>query len=67
MSFRARLTLAAATAVALAVALASAVVYVVVRDELRAPVDDALKARAVQIEHLGLRNAFPEDLPDLGA
>jgi two-component system sensor histidine kinase MprB len=63
MSFRVRLTLAAATAVALAVALASAVVYVVVRDELRAPVDDALKARAVQIQHLGLRNAFPEDIP----
>jgi two-component system sensor histidine kinase MprB len=63
MSFRLRLTLVAATAVALAVALASAVVYVVVRDQLRAQVDDGLKERAVQIQHVGFRNAFPEDIP----
>jgi two-component system sensor histidine kinase MprB len=43
MSFRARLTLVAAAAVALAVVLASAVVYVVVRDQLRAPIDDGLR------------------------
>jgi two-component system sensor histidine kinase MprB len=49
MSFRVRLTLVAATAVALAVALASAVVYVVVRNELRAQVDDSLRTRAVEI------------------
>jgi two-component system, OmpR family, sensor histidine kinase MprB len=63
MSFRLRLTLVAATAVALAVALASAVVYVVVRDQLRAQVDDGLKERAVQIQRVGFRNAFPEDIP----
>ncbi len=49
MSFRVRLTLVAATAVALAVALASAVVYVVVREELRAQVDDSLRDRAVEV------------------
>jgi two-component system, OmpR family, sensor histidine kinase MprB len=50
MSFRARLTLAAAAAVALAVVLASVVVYVVVRQELRSQVDGALEARAGQIQ-----------------
>jgi two-component system, OmpR family, sensor histidine kinase MprB len=55
MSFRVRLTLVAATAVALAVALASAVVYVVVRNELRAQVDDSLENRAVEI----VRTSFP--------
>lgn len=49
MTFRVRLTLVAATAVALAVALASAVVYVVVRDQLRAQVDDSLRDRAVEV------------------
>jgi two-component system, OmpR family, sensor histidine kinase MprB len=49
MSFRVRLTLVAATAVAFAVALASAVVYVVVRNELRAQVDDSLRDRAVEV------------------
>jgi two-component system sensor histidine kinase MprB len=49
MSFRVRLTLVAATAVALAVALASVVVYVVVRNELRAQVDDSLNSRAEEI------------------
>ena len=46
MSFRARLTLAAAVAVAVAVAVASAITYLVVRGQLRGEVDDALKARA---------------------
>ena len=46
MSFRGRLTLAAAVAVAVAVALASVIVYVVVRGELRDQVDDGLAARA---------------------
>jgi two-component system sensor histidine kinase MprB len=49
VSFRARLTLVAAAAVALAVLGASAVVYVVVRDQLRSAVDDALRQRAVEI------------------
>jgi two-component system sensor histidine kinase MprB len=49
MSFRLRLTLVAAAAVALAVVLASAVVYVVVRDQLRNEVDDSLRDRAGEI------------------
>src|SRR5438105_1916414 len=43
MSFRVRLALVAAAAVAVAVVAASAVVYVVVRGELRGPVDDSLR------------------------
>lgn len=46
MTFRARLTLAAAAAVAVAIALASALVYVLVRDELRGEVDTSLEERA---------------------
>jgi two-component system, OmpR family, sensor histidine kinase MprB len=49
MTFRARLTLAAAAAVALAVVLASAVLYVVVREELLRQVDDSLRDRAVEV------------------
>ncbi len=67
MSFRARLTLVAAAAVALAVVLASAVIYLVVRGDLRGPVDDLLRAR---VQHI---NAMPPDEvrhelfgPDLG-
>ncbi|HXV02209.1 MAG TPA: ATP-binding protein [Gaiellaceae bacterium] len=56
MSFRARLTLAAAAAVALAVVLASVTVYVVVRQELRSQVDDALQARAEQIQGIPPRS-----------
>jgi two-component system, OmpR family, sensor histidine kinase MprB len=63
MSFRARLTLVAATAVALAVAIASGVVYVVVRDQLRGQVDDALKARAAQIQGIPFRPGF-SNIPD---
>jgi two-component system sensor histidine kinase MprB len=51
MSFRARLTLVAAAAVALAVVAASAIVYVVVRGELRQRVDDGLRANAEDIRH----------------
>jgi two-component system sensor histidine kinase MprB len=54
MSFRVRLTLVAAAAVALAVMLASAVVYVVVRDQLRAEVDEALLERADGISRISL-------------
>ena len=67
MSFRTRLALVAAAAVALAVVLASAVIYVVVRSDLRGPVDDLLRARATHISEL------PPDVlrhelfgPDLG-
>ena len=49
MSFRTRLTLVAAAAVALAVVIASLVVYVVVRNQLRGQVDDALQSRAAAI------------------
>jgi len=49
MSFRARIAVASAAAVALAVVLASALVYVVAREQLRAPIDDALKRRAVEV------------------
>ncbi len=50
MSFRARLALVAAAAVALAVLTASLVVYFVVRDQLRATVDDSLKTTAAQLQ-----------------
>lgn len=52
MSFRTRLALAAAAAVALAVVLASSTVYVVVRSQLRAEVDQALEQRAQEIAGL---------------
>jgi two-component system sensor histidine kinase MprB len=67
MSFRARLTLVAAAAVAVAVALASALGYVVVREELRAQVDQGLEERAVQIQRAEFRRLLPviED-PRLG-
>ena len=62
MSFRTRLALAAAAAVALAVVLSSAVGYFVVRSELRAEVDDALEARALQIQDFRFR---PRGFPDI--
>jgi two-component system sensor histidine kinase MprB len=46
MTFRTRLTLAAAAAVAIAVVAASAITYAVVRSELRSQVDDTLETRA---------------------
>ncbi len=46
MSFRARITLAAAVAVAIAVAVLSVAAYVVTRDVLYGQVDDALRERA---------------------
>ncbi len=52
MSFRMRLTLVAAAAVALAVVLASPIVYLVVREELRRPIDDGLERSAVSISQL---------------
>ena len=52
MSFRVRLTLVAAAAVAVAIAVASVVIYFVVRSQLRAPVDTALRERAATISHL---------------
>ncbi len=58
MSFRSRLTLAAAVAVALAVALASALVYAIVRNQLRGQVDDALRSRAEVVASVPLRLRF---------
>jgi two-component system sensor histidine kinase MprB len=49
VSFRTRLTLVAAAAVAFAVVIASLVVYLVVRNQLRGQVDDALQTRATAI------------------
>ena len=55
MSFRTRLALVAAAAVALAVVLASVVVYVVVRNQLRGTVDEALEDRAAEVSRAPLR------------
>jgi two-component system, OmpR family, sensor histidine kinase MprB len=49
MSFRARIAVSAAVAVALTVILASVLLYVVAREQLRAPVNDALEQRAADI------------------
>jgi two-component system, OmpR family, sensor histidine kinase MprB len=49
MTFRTRIAFSAAAAVALTVVLASILVHVVAREQLRAPVDDALEARAAEI------------------
>jgi two-component system, OmpR family, sensor histidine kinase MprB len=66
VSFRARLTLVAAAAVALAIVTASAVVYVVVRNELRAPIDDGLNHSAADTLIRGEgRPVVPP--PELGA
>jgi two-component system sensor histidine kinase MprB len=55
VTFRARLTLVTAVAVALAVALASLLVYVLVRGELLAQVDESLRDRARTVAALRLR------------
>ena len=51
MSFRARLAMVAAAAVALAIVAASFAVYFIVKDQLRAPIDDSLRASADYILH----------------
>ena len=51
MSFRTRLALVAAGAVALAVVVASAVVFVVMRNQLRGQLDDTLRSRSEAINH----------------
>jgi two-component system sensor histidine kinase MprB len=51
MSFRARIAVSTAAAVALTVALASVLVYLVAREQVRAPVDEALEQRAAEISH----------------
>jgi two-component system sensor histidine kinase MprB len=49
MTFRARIAISAAVAVALTVVAASTLIYFVAREQLRAPVDEALETRAAQI------------------
>ena len=61
MSFRARLTLAAALSVALAIALAAPAVYAIVRGELRGEVDNALRSRATAIAQRPLRQFTDEN------
>jgi len=58
MSFRARLALVAAAAVALAIVAASFAVYFVVKQQLRAPIDDSLRHSAVELQHTP-----PDDIP----
>jgi two-component system sensor histidine kinase MprB len=74
VSFRARIAVGSAAAVALAVIVASILVYVIAREQLRAPVDAALRDRAAEIsvqqltivntpdgkQYLGLRPEFGE-------
>src|SRR5437762_3155450 len=66
MTFRARLTLVAAAAVALAVIAASAVVYVVVRDQLRSQVDSGLRDRAGEISNESLNRIFFSPPSEIG-
>lgn len=49
MSFRARIAVGSTAAVALAVLAASALVYVVAGRQMRAPIDDALRAQAADL------------------
>jgi two-component system, OmpR family, sensor histidine kinase MprB len=50
MSFRARLAMVAAAAVALAIVAASFAVYFIVKNQLRAPIDDSLRRYASEIQ-----------------
>jgi two-component system sensor histidine kinase MprB len=52
VSFRARLTIAAAAAVAIAVVIASVLVYFIVRGELRDQIDDGLRERAAEVQRI---------------
>lgn len=69
MPLRRRLALGAAAAVAVAVLLAVVVSYVVVRGQLRGQVDDALRAQAVLVQHVGsvgLGGDLPGPAPTAG-
>lgn len=66
MSLRARLTLVATAAVALAVVVASVVVYFVVRGQLRGSVDDALRARQVEVSRADPTDVFLAPGPNFG-
>jgi two-component system sensor histidine kinase MprB len=49
VSFRARIAVGSAAAVAMSIVAASVLVYLIAREQLRAPVDEALETRAAQI------------------
>jgi two-component system, OmpR family, sensor histidine kinase MprB len=55
MSFRARIAVGSAAAVALSIVVASILVYLIARQQLRAPVDAALRDRAAEISVQELR------------
>jgi two-component system, OmpR family, sensor histidine kinase MprB len=55
MSFRARIAVGSAAAVALSIVAASILVYVIARDQLRAPVDAALRDRQAELLVQGIR------------
>ncbi len=60
MSLRRRVGMAAAVAVAIAVVLMAVVAYLVVRDQLRSQVDNALRAQATMVQRCScLQRAFP--------
>jgi two-component system sensor histidine kinase MprB len=63
MTFRLRLAIASAIAVAATVAISSAVVYVVMRDHLRASIDQQLQQEVLQVDPGKLRHAFGEPGP----
>jgi two-component system sensor histidine kinase MprB len=58
MTFRLRLAIASAIAVAATVAIASAVVYIVMRDHLRATVDQQLEQEVAQVDPGKIHRAF---------
>jgi two-component system sensor histidine kinase MprB len=66
MTFRRRIVLLAATAVAVAIALAVTITYIIVRDDLRAGVDDALRTTEPQVVFLS-RDGAPSLAPPPGA
>jgi two-component system sensor histidine kinase MprB len=69
MTFRLRLAIASAVAVAATVAIASGIVYIVMRDHLRATVDQQLQQEVAQINQGQLHHAFEEpnfSLPQQG-
>jgi two-component system sensor histidine kinase MprB len=66
LSFRTRLTIVAAAAVSLAVVAASLVTLVVIRNQLRGQVDDALRSRAREIvgsPNLHIEGGYLEGAP----
>ena len=63
MSFRVRLTMAAAGAVAVAVVLASVLVYVLVSDRLHSEIDGSLRDRAARLTHSEHENGIFGSVP----